>query len=34
MRLRDLVRMRVSEVERLSDDALFLGEKAVYQDLF
>ena len=26
--------VRVSEAERLSEDALFLGEKAVYQDLF
>ena len=34
MRLRDLVRMRVNEAERLSEDALFVGEKAVYQDLF
>ena len=25
--------MRVSEAERLSEDALFLGEKAMYQDL-
>ena len=28
MRLRELVRVRVSEAERLSEDALFLGEKA------
>ena len=26
--------VRDSEAERLSDDALFLGKKAVYQDLF
>ena len=26
--------VRVSEAERLSKDALFLGEKVVYQDLF
>ena len=27
--MRELVRMRVSEAGRLSEDALFLGEKAV-----
>ena len=26
--------MRVSEAERLSEDALFLGEKAVYQAIY